>query len=138
MNATTDTSPFDGPMDETDYGNPKGLTRAPLIIFPIGLILGIAAIIFGARAAEEGSGPAAELFLFVLFLILGIVSIILAVRLSKPKPRRGISRRIQTILLPILILLMFPMASLAVIKANVEPEEQRRPFTPLAVMADSA
>lgn len=138
MSSTTIDSPFDDAMDDQEYGNPKGLTRAPLVIFPIGLIIGLMALMFGGRAAEEGSPPVAEFILFLLFLVLGIVSVILAVRLSKPKQRRGISRRIQTILLPILILLMFPLASLAVIKANVEPEEQRRPFTPLAVMADSA
>ncbi|MFB9373201.1 efflux RND transporter periplasmic adaptor subunit [Algimonas porphyrae] len=120
-------------------GNPtRGLTRAPLVIVPIGLILGLAAVMFGARAAGEGGRPGPELFLFLLFLILGVISIVLAVRLSRPKVRRGYSRRIQSILLPILVLLMFPLASIAIIKANVEPEEQRRPFTPLAVMADSA
>ncbi|MGB6230209.1 MAG: efflux RND transporter periplasmic adaptor subunit [Litorimonas sp.] len=137
----------------------KGLIRAPLVIVPLGIVLGLAAIILkggqdggggrGGRGGAGGGGDAAaqaaangpppiEPMLLLLFILLGIVSLVMAYRLSRPKRRRGYSKRIQSILIPILILLMFPMAALAVINANEEPEEQRRPFTPLAVVADTA
>lgn len=133
-----------------DDGATKGLTRAPLVIVPLGIVLGLAALILGggnSGGGGNGGGPGAEgggaqagpeVGLLALFFILGVVSIILAIRLSRPKVRRGYSRRIQKILIPILVLLMFPMATMAVINANEKPEETRRPFTPLAVMADYA
>ncbi|GLQ22964.1 hypothetical protein GCM10007853_08380 [Algimonas ampicilliniresistens] len=141
MNATVIDS-YNDPNGSPDSGDDgvgnKGLTRAPLVIVPIGFIVGIAALILAGGGGEDAKPPVAELALLGLFMILGIVSIIMAIRLSKPKVRRGISRRIQSILLPILVLLLFPMAAIAIINATAEPEEQRRPFTPLAVMADYA
>ena len=130
----------DGLLEPEDDGvGNKGLIRVPLVIVPIGFVFGLAALILaGGGGGEEAKPPVAELILLVLFLILGVVSILLAIRLSKPKPRRELSRRIQSILLPILVLLMFPMAAIAIINATAEPEENRRPFTPLAVMADYA
>jgi len=124
---------------ETDGMSDKGLTRAPLVIVPLGFVLGIAAIILaGGGSGEDVSPPIKELVLLLLYIILSVVSIALAIRLSRPKKRRGISRRIQSILLPVLVLLLFPMATFAIINANQKPEETRRPFTPLAVMADYA
>jgi len=126
------------PDEETDGVTNKGLTRAPLVILPLGIILGMAALILAGGGGEDAKPPAAEMGLLLIFFVLGVVSVILAVRLSRPKKRRGISRRIQSIILPILVLLMFPMAALAIINANEKPEETRSPFTPLAVMADYA
>lgn len=128
------------PEEETDGVSNRGLTRAPLVIVPLGITLGLAALILagGGGSGEDANPPAAEGILLILFIILSVVSIILAVRLSRPKKRRGISRRIQSILLPVLVLLLFPMATMAIINANKKPEETRRPFTPLAVMADYA
>lgn len=141
MNATVIDS-YNDPNGSPDSGDDgvgnKGLTRAPLVIVPIGFIIGLAALILAGGGGADAKPPVAELVLLVLFMILGIVSIVMAIRLSKPKVRRGISRRIQSILLPILVLLLFPMAAIAIINATAEPEEQRRPFTPLAVMADYA
>ncbi|GHA91986.1 hypothetical protein GCM10009069_14010 [Algimonas arctica] len=130
----------ENPEQDTDGVSNKGLTRAPLIIVPLGVVLGLAAIILagGSGTGEEVKPPAKEMFVLLLFIVLGVVSIIMAVRLSRPKKRRGISRRIQSIILPVLVLLMFPMATFAIINANQKPEETRRPFTPLAVMADYA
>lgn len=126
--------------EEADGVSNKGLTRAPLVIVPLGIIFGFAALILagGGGSGEDAKSPGAEMGLLFLFIVLSVVSIILAVRLSRPKKRRGISRRIQSILLPILVLLVFPMATMAIINANEKPEETRRPFTPLAVMADYA
>lgn len=125
---------------ETDGVSSRGLTRAPLVIVPLGIILGLAAIILagGGGSGEDAKPPAAEMGFLLLFIVLSVVSIIMAIRLSRPKVRRGISRRIQSIILPILVLLLFPMATFAIINANKKPEETRRPFTPLAVMADYA
>ena len=44
----------------------------------------------------------------------------------------------RTIVFSILVLVLIGGATFAVIAANQKPEEQRRPFTPLAVMADYA
>lgn len=44
----------------------------------------------------------------------------------------------RTIFFSILVLLVIGGGTLAIIKANQKPEETRRPFTPLAVMADYA
>lgn len=138
--AAADSSvPIDITDTETDGVSNKGLTRAPLIIFPIGIILGFLALSFaGGGTGEDAKPPVVEAVLLVLFLVMGIVSIIIAIRLSRPKKRRGISRRIQSILLPIMVFLLFPMGALAIINASQQPEETRRPFTPLAVMADYA
>lgn len=130
----------DVPEEETDTVSNKGLTRAPLVIVPLGIILGVAALILagGGGSGEDAKPPVTEGILLIVFFVLSVISIIIAVRMSRPNNRRGISHRAQSIILPILVLLLFPMATLAIINANEKPEETRRPFTPLAVMADYA
>lgn len=124
---------------ETDGVSNIGLTRAPLVIVPLGIVCGFLALsLAGGGSGEDAKPPAAEGGLLVLFILMSVVAIILAIRLSRPKKRRGISRRIQSILLPVMVFLLFPMITLAIINANEKPEETRRPFTPLAVMADYA
>ncbi|WP_409433086.1 efflux RND transporter periplasmic adaptor subunit [Litorimonas sp. RW-G-Af-16] len=50
----------------------------------------------------------------------------------------GVLRKILMIALPILIVIGFIVLTIVVIALNKKPEEKKRPFTPLAVMADYA
>lgn len=124
------------------------LIRAPFVLVPIGLVIGIIAIMLGGGGAEgagagAGGGDAEQnrnvaVPLLMLFMLLGFVAMGFAIRLARATNTRGISRRVLSIIVPLLVILMFPLFTVAVINANAKPEEQRRSFTPLGVQADYA
>ena len=51
------------------------------------------------------------------------------------KRRRGFLRKLLLIGIPIAIFLLFVIATFVIIAANKKPEEKKRPFNTLAVMA---
>jgi|GEM_PF-38792 len=90
----------------------------------------------GGAKKDEGGGALSGLFLvFLLFSILTIVTGIWRM-LSERAP--GFVRGINTIALPVMFLSGLSVLGLAVVALQEKPEEKRRPFNTLAVMADYA
>jgi RND family efflux transporter MFP subunit len=61
-----------------------------------------------------------------------------AERVGLEPPERGFWGKLFAVLIPILIVAGFVIATIAIVSLNEKPEEKRKPFTPLAVLATLA
>ena len=85
---------------------------------------------------EQGGGALGGAMM--LFLLLSLLVVVTGVRRITANNQRGITRRVNTILLPIWLILGLVTMGLGIVALNKKPEERRRPNNTLAVMADRA
>ena len=90
----------------------------------------------GGQGGQQGGGALGGLLM--VFIILSILVVVTGVRRITAEKQRGISRRVNTIALPIWLVAGLITMGLGIVALNKKPEERRRPNNTLAVMADRA
>ena len=88
------------------------------------------------RGGQEGGGALGGLMM--LFLLISIIAIVTGIWRLLADRAPGLVRGINTVALPLMVVTGLATTGLGVVALAEQPEEKKRPFNTLAVMADRA